>query len=149
MHNLVFILLSLLFVVPVSGQMARAQSGGQYPKPSYLRVAYTEEEKARHEAEIARLVTAYRAAPSAEKPGIQSLLLDELYAVFDIGIYAREAEVRKISAEIERMRKNEQYDESQQSLQVLEEALKTVQTTLLYRKLNRDRIVAQRLDELI
>jgi hypothetical protein len=129
--------------------MSRTHISGSSPRTSYLRVAYTEEEKARHDAEIARLVSQYKSAPLSEKPVIQGRLMDELYASFDLGIVAREAEVRKISAEIERMRNDDQYDDSQQSLQVLEEALKTVQTTLIYRKLNRDRIVAQRLDELI
>ncbi len=150
MHNwLLTAFLSLLMFVPAKAQQAVRAVGSPRNTVTYIKTANLEADRISREREIMDLAQRYRVAPTATQEQIRQSVRSLLFELFDLGIQAKEEETRKLSLEIAQMQRNQQFSDNSRTLQVLEEALKTIESTITYRKLNREKIVTTRLAELL
>lgn len=99
--------------------------------------------------ELNQLIKDYGLAPESQKRIIQEKIQQTLFDLFDLGLMDMEAKAMNLAEELRNMENTPQFRTRSQDIQSLQDALKKVNTSIEWRRSNRDKIVAKRLSEII
>lgn len=99
--------------------------------------------------ELTQHLQAYQSASGTKKEMLRAQVEQTLYEMFDLSIVIKEAEVAEINQQIEAIKNSDVYRNKNQEIEQLENALQRIQGSINFRKANRDKIVAQRLREIL
>ncbi|RMG71221.1 MAG: hypothetical protein D6722_07290 [Bacteroidetes bacterium] len=99
------------------------------------------------EAEINQTLDAL--ATAADSRRLQEQLRAQLYELFDLNLYVLEAEASDLQQRLEALEADRAYEDRSADIQQLKQTLIEVEARLTFRQENRDRIVNQRLQELL
>ncbi|MDX2246681.1 MAG: hypothetical protein SF052_07900 [Bacteroidia bacterium] len=99
--------------------------------------------------ELNQLIRDYGLAPDSQKKVIQEKMSQTLFDLFDLGLKDMEGKAQRLSEELESMENTPQFRTRSQDIQTLQDALKKVNTSIEFRKANREKIVNKRLSEIV
>lgn len=101
------------------------------------------------EAELSRLLAQYPTLSSDGQVAARDRMQELLYLIFDLSLQQKQREARALREKLERAEYNPSHRARGDVLDSLRQTLQTVESQLQFREENRDRIVMQRLHELL
>ncbi|MEZ4774513.1 MAG: hypothetical protein R3D00_15115 [Bacteroidia bacterium] len=99
--------------------------------------------------ELNQLIKDYGQAPESQRRIIQEKIQQTLFDLFDLGLMDMEAKAMSLAEELRNMENTPQFRTRSQDIQSLQDALKKVNSSIEWRRANRDKIVAKRLFEIL
>lgn len=143
-----------LFLLPVTivcaqgGYAGEAAQGTRATAPAERTVTLARQMQLK-ETEVSRLIGYYAEAPAAERETLRPQVYLLLRDLFDLNLGTLEAEMRQLQQQLESLESSQAYEDHSTDIQLLKSTLADVEARLRFRRENRDRIVQQRLRELL
>jgi len=103
----------------------------------------------RKEAELNRLQVSYASLSTEGKEAARDQMQDLLYDIFDVSLQQKQWEARALRDKLDQAETDPSHRAQRDVLDSLRQTLQQVEAQLQFREENRDRIVIQRLHELI
>ena len=116
--------------------------------PAY-RVSNFNQQVQLKEAELNKALNQFNDAHKSLQPVLKDKVENLLYDLFDLNLQYNEEEARLLGDKILELEKDESLSEKSDEIQDYKSRLRKVETSLQFRRENRDRIVNQRLAELL
>ena len=143
--------LFLLVMLPSFFYAQSGSSSGAYPSlnPRGITVSSVTPSSSSRDQQINHLVRKYPHADNSQRQQIKKELYYLLMQTLNEKISEKEREVEYLDRQLRNMQGNPQYQNRQNEIHDLQEALVYVKRTLIYRKRNKESIVNKRLSQLI
>ncbi|MEZ4826597.1 MAG: hypothetical protein R3C61_09940 [Bacteroidia bacterium] len=98
---------------------------------------------------LSRLVSDYKQAPESQQKFIANQIHQTLFDLFDLSLIDLEAQAESLSGQLQKMENTPQFRTRSQDIQALQDALEKVNSSIEWRRANREKIVAKRLSEIL
>lgn len=146
-HLLLFCLLLPSFIL--FAQESHPRDSGQAFRGVETRTASPRQQVAVKEAEVSRLISYYEVAAPAERDNLRPQVYLLLRELFELNLLTLEGEAQQLRHQLEALAGNQAYEDRTADIQLLKSTLAEVEARLAFRREHRDRIVQQRLHDLL
>ena len=101
------------------------------------------------EAELSKALESYQNSHKSLQPVLKDEVKNLLYELFDMNLRYREEDARLLGETITELEKDESLSDKSKEIQDYKSRLQKVEASLQFRRENREKIVSQRLEEII
>jgi len=114
--------------------------------PQLEKLARLEAEK---EAELISYLDRYQTLSTDSQLAAKAQIREVLYEIFDLSMEQKEQEANHLRGQLTRLKDDPSHRHQEAEIQQLEQSLQKIESGLEFRRENRERIVAQRLSEIL
>lgn len=144
-----YLVLPILLMITLGTSAQTITDRSRHVSPAVQAPANWDALLSRKEAELHRLQTNYAALSSERQEAARDQMQDLLYDIFDVSLQQKQWEARALRDKLDQAETEPSHRAQRDVLDSLRQTLQQVEAQLQFREQNRDRIVIQRLHELI